>query len=249
MPQHPSYTPLLAVPGPSQFPGGQYSRFSGMSGLSSSPSNLSSYTAGAASTVPLNDYPSSDHQSDAEKRYSMVPSLMGVNNRASSVSPAMAAPVYMWDEKDPEMDDALHRPDPEGTKHSSFAGWSWRGVINLTAIAVLLAALLLLFLGYPIITEMRNRNAKGPPGTFKSVSLLLLAFSSVCSGLHLLTIIPSIPPSAFSLRSSSAQSRRRQRLRPGPEHPEPTQSHRSRYARRRLLSCRLRRQALQPRLQ
>jgi hypothetical protein len=178
MPQHPSQTPLLSAPSPTGFPtSGQYSRFSGMSGLSSSPSQLSSYTAGAGSTVPFNDYPSSDHQSDTEKRYSMVPSLMGLNHRASSVFPSTPpAAMYMWDEKDPEMDDALHRPDPEGTKESSFVGWSWRGVVNLTAIAVLLACLLMLFLGYPILTEMRNQNARGPAGTFKCVFSLLEQF-------------------------------------------------------------------------
>ena len=59
--------------------------------------------------------------------------------------------MLLWDEKDPELDDALHRPDPPGKRRNGFS-WSTRGCINMGTVFLLIGALLTLFAGYPIIS-------------------------------------------------------------------------------------------------
>ncbi|KDR82685.1 hypothetical protein GALMADRAFT_56942 [Galerina marginata CBS 339.88] len=53
----------------------------------------------------------------------------------------------MWD-KDPDLDDALHNPDPRGD--SSFTLFSGRGWMNASAIFFLVLGLVTLFIGYPV---------------------------------------------------------------------------------------------------
>jgi hypothetical protein len=54
----------------------------------------------------------------------------------------------LWD-KDPDLDDNLHNPDPRGD--SSFTVFSWRGWVNATAIILIISALITLFIGYPVM--------------------------------------------------------------------------------------------------
>lgn len=60
---------------------------------------------------------------------------------------------YLWDTKDPELDDALHNPDPvrDAALERTCNPFSSRGWINMSALVILLSALLMLFAGYPII--------------------------------------------------------------------------------------------------
>ncbi|KAF9565655.1 glycoside hydrolase family 16 protein [Agrocybe pediades] len=58
----------------------------------------------------------------------------------------MTMPQYM---PDLDFDDALHAPDPHGG--SSFTLFSWRGWVNASAILLIMLALIVLFLGLPII--------------------------------------------------------------------------------------------------
>lgn len=60
---------------------------------------------------------------------------------------------YLWDTKDPELDDALHNPDPvrDAALERTCNPFSSRGWINMSALIILFAALLMLFAGYPII--------------------------------------------------------------------------------------------------
>lgn len=59
----------------------------------------------------------------------------------------------LWDTKDPELDDALHNPDPvrDAALERTCNPFSSRGWINMSALVILLSALLMLFAGYPII--------------------------------------------------------------------------------------------------
>jgi beta-glucan synthesis-associated protein KRE6 len=59
-------------------------------------------------------------------------------------------PTFMWD-KDPDLDDALHNPDPRGRDSSSFTLFSARGWFNAGALVVLVLGLIILFAGYPAI--------------------------------------------------------------------------------------------------
>ena len=60
---------------------------------------------------------------------------------------------YMWDIKDPDLDDALHNPDPirDAAMERSCTVFSARGWLNMSALVILVLALLTLFAGYPII--------------------------------------------------------------------------------------------------
>ncbi|CAA7261393.1 unnamed protein product [Cyclocybe aegerita] len=57
-------------------------------------------------------------------------------------------PQYLWD-KDPDLDDALHNPDPRNDY--SFTLISPRGWVNVGGVFVLIVGLLALFLGYPVL--------------------------------------------------------------------------------------------------
>ena len=63
-------------------------------------------------------------------------------------------PAYMWDTKDPDLDDALHNPDPrvDAAQDSSFTIFSARGWANVSVLVLLMAGLVTLFAGYPIIS-------------------------------------------------------------------------------------------------
>jgi hypothetical protein len=59
----------------------------------------------------------------------------------------------MWD-KDPDLDDALHNPDPRGSYNFTF--FSARGWINGGAIFLLIVTLITLFIGYPLILHLTH---------------------------------------------------------------------------------------------
>lgn len=63
-------------------------------------------------------------------------------------------PAYLWDTKDPDLDDALHNPDPrvDAAQDSSFTFFSARGWANVSVLVLLMAGLITLFAGYPIIS-------------------------------------------------------------------------------------------------
>lgn len=63
-------------------------------------------------------------------------------------------PAYNWDTKDPDLDDALHNPDPRisAAQDHSFVFFSARGWANVSVLVLLMAGLVTLFAGYPIIS-------------------------------------------------------------------------------------------------
>lgn len=75
-----------------------------------------------------------------------------------------SVPPYMWDVKDPDLDDALHNPDPirDRALDRSFTLFSARGWMNASALVVLIVGLLALFIGYPIITFEQHPQTVGP---------------------------------------------------------------------------------------
>lgn len=72
---------------------------------------------------------------------------------APGVLTTNTVPQYMWD-KDPDIDDALHNPDPRGS--SNFTLFSSRGWINASAIFLLIVSLITLFIGYPLILHLTH---------------------------------------------------------------------------------------------
>ena len=72
---------------------------------------------------------------------------------APAVLTTTTVPQYMWD-KDPDLDDALHSPDPRGT--SDFTVFSARGWVNASALFLLIVSLITLFIGYPLILHLTH---------------------------------------------------------------------------------------------
>lgn len=70
-----------------------------------------------------------------------------------------AVPPYIWDNKDPDLDDALHNPDPvrDAALDRSFTIFSARGWANASVLVIIVIGLLTLFAGYPVIIYVRDR--------------------------------------------------------------------------------------------
>ncbi|SJL07378.1 related to KRE6-glucan synthase subunit [Armillaria ostoyae] len=83
---------------------------------------------------------------------SEVSSLTGSNGEKAFSSNTSTVPQYLWD-KDPDLDDALHSPDPvrDAKMDRSFTLFSARGWLNAGALVILVVGLMTLFAGYPII--------------------------------------------------------------------------------------------------
>lgn len=73
-------------------------------------------------------------------------------------------PPYLWDTKDPDLDDALHNPDPirDAALDNSWTLFSGRGWFNASALFILLIGLVTLFAGYPIIAFYRRTKISVP---------------------------------------------------------------------------------------
>ena len=67
-------------------------------------------------------------------------------------------PPYLWDTRDPDLDDSLHNPDPirDAALDRSFTIFSMRGWANAFALMALTFGLVTLFIGYPIIAFLRK---------------------------------------------------------------------------------------------
>lgn len=74
-------------------------------------------------------------------------------------------PAYLWDSKDPDLDDPLHNPDPvrDALLDKQFTLFSSRGWANAAVLVFLVTGLLMLFIGYPIIAD-HNRTVLQIPG-------------------------------------------------------------------------------------
>ena len=90
------------------------------------------------------------------------PSRVALANSAS-------VPIYMWATNEPEDDDALHAPSPVDTKMGRKRGssqpfilYSARGWLNVGTLGLLLAAILMLFIGYPVLLHVEDKPSSGP---------------------------------------------------------------------------------------
>jgi len=71
---------------------------------------------------------------------------------AAATTATVQTPQYIWD-KDPEADDMIHNPDPIRDRRLdfSFTIFSARGWGNVIVLVLLVAGLLMLFAGFPIL--------------------------------------------------------------------------------------------------
>jgi beta-glucan synthesis-associated protein KRE6 len=90
----------------------------------------------------------------APSRFSVPPSERSSVERPTTTANSSTVPVYLWDTKDPDLDDALHNPDPrvDAAQDHSFTFFSARGWANVSVLTLLIAGLVTLFAGYPIIS-------------------------------------------------------------------------------------------------
>ena len=99
--------------------------------------------------------PSHNHAYSAS-RFSVPPSEQSsvTGERPMLQANTSTVPAYMWDTKDPDLDDALHNPDPrvDAAQDNSFTIFSARGWANVSVLVLLMAGLVTLFAGYPIIS-------------------------------------------------------------------------------------------------
>lgn len=82
----------------------------------------------------------------------------------AAAAPTNTVGPYLWDTKDPDLDDALHNPDPvrDAALDRSCSPFSARGWMNASALFILVTGLLMLFAGYPIILYVREKTPVGP---------------------------------------------------------------------------------------
>lgn len=95
-------------------------------------------------------------QSVANPRFSEQPyteKQLGPPQQTNTVG----APAYLWDTRDPDLDDALHNPDARqnAVQDSEWTIWSARGWANYITLFAILFGLIILFAGYPIIAHYR----------------------------------------------------------------------------------------------
>ncbi|OAX42120.1 glycoside hydrolase family 16 protein [Rhizopogon vinicolor AM-OR11-026] len=107
---------------------------------------------------PYSYHPSSSQNNPVHNpsRFSSAPSEVSSvtgEKPAGLATTSATVPPYLWDIKDPDLDDALHNPDPvnDAALDSSFTIFSARGWANASALLILVVGLITLFAGYPII--------------------------------------------------------------------------------------------------
>jgi len=106
-----------------------------------------------------------DHEQERE-RYRVYQQHQAQNAATTNTNTV----PYIWDTKDPDLDDALHNPDPirDARLDRSFTFFSARGWANASALFILCCGLLTLFGAYPIIDAL-SRNPPDSNG-FNSVN-------------------------------------------------------------------------------
>lgn len=107
-------------------------------------------SAAVAANAPAGNgvYPSSRFNAPPSERSSIT------GERHAPPANTSTVPAYLWDTKDPDLDDALHNPDPrvDAAQDNSFTFFSGRGWANVSVLIILVAGLVTLFAGYPILS-------------------------------------------------------------------------------------------------
>jgi Beta-glucan synthesis-associated protein SKN1/KRE6/Sbg1 len=125
------------------------------------PRNTGVYGNGRFSNAPsdasisTNEYQHQQYQQYQQAQQYQAPPQVPVAQRTTTV------PAYMWD-KEPDLDDALHAPDPK--RDNSWTPFSWRGWVNVLGIFVLLSGLLTLFIGFPLHDYVEKSRRAAWPG-------------------------------------------------------------------------------------
>ncbi|KAH8114318.1 glycoside hydrolase family 16 protein [Phellopilus nigrolimitatus] len=84
--------------------------------------------------------------------------MTGHEKGVTAAAGTSSIPPYLWDVKDPDLDDPLHNPDPirDAALDKSFTFFSARGWANASVLFLIVVGLVTLFIGYPIIADTRR---------------------------------------------------------------------------------------------
>lgn len=110
-------------------------------------------------------------------------------------------PAYLWDTKDPDLDDPLHNPDPvrDAKLDHSFTLWSSRGWANALMLFAIVVGLLILFGGYPIIVATNKSPMRASGYNIGGVN----ATGQIPSLPGLPTLIDADTPTDFLVRTGT----------------------------------------------
>lgn len=154
--------------GPYSYDGAGSHRPARDSSLSNSTSSLAGpssnrYTprhSSQPSPFAVANQPPSTSSSHSSHRLTTNPQAAAAAAAATPLTGATrSAPVFTA--RDAELDDKLHNPSPhDKDDHVSCTVFSLRGVLNMGMIIILVAALLTLFAGYPIIQWAQSQQAE-----------------------------------------------------------------------------------------
>lgn len=133
--------------------GASYGPYSGTHGQYSalrSPMSSSSHHHAADRPARV----SSRYSEGTETLESHSHSKHGTAQANYKLSPHQTA--MQWSSRDAELDDYMHNPSPHDAliDKRAFTLWSGRGWMNMTALVLILGALVTFFAGYPIIAEL-----------------------------------------------------------------------------------------------
>ena len=90
--------------------------------------------------------------------FSQASSSKQPHQEKPAAQPTTSVP-FIYDTKDPDLDDLLHNPDPvrDAKLDRSFTLFSLRGWANVFALVVIVTGLLVLFAGFPIIEYYQRK--------------------------------------------------------------------------------------------
>lgn len=94
-------------------------------------------------------------------------SASSVTHEKTNIAPTTTTvPPYLWDTKDPDLDDALHNPDPvrDAQLDRHWTLLSSRGWANFAMLFILAFGLIMLFGGYPIYVNFAMKRPLNIPG-------------------------------------------------------------------------------------
>jgi len=127
------------------------------------------YTADSSTVSLLSQAGDNPYPSNNNNVHDHGLGVHSFNNHTISDKYSLSADPATWGSNlypnVPEPDDALHSPDARKGKyreHSSGSMLTRRGMANLGCLALLLAALLTLFIGFPILKFIKNGGFSGP---------------------------------------------------------------------------------------
>ncbi|KAE8231141.1 hypothetical protein CF326_g3852 [Tilletia indica] len=149
---------------------------------------------------PLSPSPSGTNSSYRDTQFLMARPGAVNTPGLSGLGGSLAVDNLLWDEKDKDVDDYLHNPDPEqDQKDKGCATMSPRGLFNVAALAIVISGCLALFAGYPLVAHFTRESYK----TAGATNLGGTNGTGQVPDLQIFQLIdPDTPQDAYTFRST-----------------------------------------------